>query len=155
MKYYKISQSSITSNIVKIPYIDESELKDVYGLVKEIKKGEGSGLLLNFYENPFPIVSDELKKVVYAFDGSCISHPLALANMDKKGLVLYWILRLTQIKCKSQESIVINRDDIGSKKIFKVKLGVRNYVIIDFDIAEEILRKEIVDIDLKEVEING
>jgi hypothetical protein len=154
LKYYKLSQCKDTSNVLQIPQIDKEALNCGYGLVKQIKENENS-VFLNFYENPFPIVSDQLRKTIQLHELDAIGQPLALANMETKFLLVYWILNLSTVCCKNGNSIILNKEDIKNKNIFKVKLGTIDYVIINFDLAEEILRALNVDIELEEVEVNG
>jgi hypothetical protein len=137
-----------------IPKIDEEELSCGYGIVKQIKENENS-VFLNFYEHPFPVVSDKLRKIIQIYELSSIGQILALANIDTEFIAIYWVLNLSTVNCKKGNSIVLNKEDIKNKKIFKVKLGTMDYTIVNFDLAEYMLRELNVDIELEEVEVNG
>jgi hypothetical protein len=154
LKYYKLSQCKHETNVIHVPNIDVKELENSLGFVRQIKESENS-IFLNYYEKPIPIVSDKLKKTIQLHQPDAIRQPLALANMHTKFFLQYWALNLSTIDYRNEKSIVLKKEDIENKKIFKVKLGATEHVIINLDLAESMLLTLNVDIELEEVEVNG
>lgn len=151
MKYYKITQCRDPVNILSIPPIKPEELEDGFGLVRQIQEKYDS-VFLHFYENPYPIVSNRLKEVIDAHQPSAIWQPLALANINTKFLLLYWLLNLEPVSGKLQnKTLILNREEIGDKKIFKVKTGLMEYTIVRLDLAEHMLFIHNIDINIEEV----
>jgi len=134
-----------------VPSISIEEASGSHGIVKHIEDPTNK-ILLNFYENTSPIVSDKLKVALKPYIPEVIGIPVHLAHITLKFGAIYWILNLEPVSCKTGGSkMCFESDDIKEKKLFKVKLGLRNYVIVDFDIAELILRNSITDILFEEV----
>ncbi len=153
LKYYKISQCKETNNVV-IPKIAKEEIKEQSGLVCQINESKNS-VFLNFYEEPIPFVSDRLKNTIITHQPDAIRMPLALANMNTQFNLLYWILKLCNVNCAVVNSkILLDPIEVNGRKIFKVKTGLREYVIVDFDLAEAMLRDFNVDIEFDEVLVN-
>lgn len=151
MKYYKVNQIKDSNYIINIPKIKKEEVENNLAIVKQINKNDLS-IFLNFYEEPFQIVSDDLKQSIERIDESLIYKPIAITDIKVNFSKLYWILNL--------DMIVLNMSDRNlsiplekRKKIFKVKKGMFEHVIADIDIVELILQKSFMDIDFEEVQI--
>jgi hypothetical protein len=154
LKYYKLIQSKEVSNVLNIPNIENKEVKNGYGIVKQVKESKESKML-SFYEKPMGIVSEELKEAIKIYKEGAIGKPLALVNMKTNFSVIYYILNLEYVECKYERGIIIERKEIEKREIFKVKVGIMEYVLVSFNVAETILRRGNVDIELEEVKVNG
>lgn len=155
MRYYKISQCGDTDNVVYITGLNVAELEGKAGAVCRVKHSEKS-VFLNFYEKPVPIVSDNMRKTIGTYQPGAIGAPMALIDMDRQFSALYWLLTLENIPCGFENSkIILDARSIEGRKIFKVRSGIMDYVIADFDLAEAIRRDLNVDIVLEEVLANG
>ena len=156
MKYYKVSQYDGSENkIVYVPNIDKSELDNANGIVRQIDDPKIKEYL-NFYEKPYPIISDKLKNILRQYLPHSIGIPLSLANPSLKLVVIYWLLSLELVENQGYESnrrLIVNCNDIGNRKMFKTRTGRRDHVIVDFDIAELILRSSVSDIQINEISV--
>lgn len=146
-----MNQIKDSNYIINIPKIKKEEVENNLAIVKQINKNDLS-IFLNFYEEPFQIVSDDLKQSIERIDESLIYKPIAITDIKVNFSKLYWILNL--------DMIVLNMSDRNlsiplekRKKIFKVKKGMFEHVIADIDIVELILQKSFMDIDFEEVQI--
>jgi len=166
------------SNIVTIPNINESELTTAQGIVRQIDDPKDKEYL-NFYERPYPIISDKLKGIIEPYLPKSIGLPMSLANADLKLVIIYWLLDLDVVenqgvksaakgsRTENQDSentglksgfntipkIILKISDIAGKKLFKMKIGLKEYVIADLDILEIILRSSISDIGFEEISV--
>jgi len=156
LKYFEISQHGGSADkIVYIPEIAERELDNAHGIVRQINDPKGKEFL-NFYGMPYPIMSDKLKNTLKPYLPDAIGIPLSLANPSLNFVVIYWLLNLELVDNQgynADKRLIINSSDISSKKIFKTKTGRIDRVIVDFDIAELILRSSIVDIQFSEISV--
>jgi len=155
LKYFKISQHEITSNIVTIPDILESELTAARGLVRQIDDPKDKEYL-NFYENPYPIISHRFKNAIRPCLPEALGIPMSLANRFINLVVIFWILEMELVENQGIDEnagLIIKHDDIADRKLFKTKTGLRDHVIADFDIIELLLRNSITDIGFTEISV--
>lgn len=135
---------------ITLPPISKEELKNSKGLVKPIDN-EDKGILLNFYESPSFLVSEELKCVLNKFNSKVIGIPIGFANINTKFLKTYFLLNLRTIDTVERNELILSKD--VKRSIFKVKIGLKENVIIRLDVAEAILQSNIIDIQLEEVKM--
>jgi len=171
LKYLRVSVNRRLNNVIWVPKISEEEVRNSNGMVKQVELVR-NGVFLNFYEKPFAIVSDKMKKAIAKQCPDAIGQPLGLANMNNRFETLYWFLDLETVLGKATGSeIRFNESDIAGHKpdagedtghesnaeertkakIFKVRTGMMDHVIVDYDLAEIVLRNLITDVEFEEV----
>ena len=157
MKYFKISQYG-SGSIVTIPDITEDELSNAYRVIARQIDDPKDKEFLNFYEKPYPAISRKLKNALRPYLPEVIGIPVSLTNRPLELIVIYWLLNLGLVENQgigTSGELVMKLDDINnsSKKLFKTRIGLREYVIADFDVVEVILRNSIKDIQFTEITV--
>lgn len=131
--------------------MSKDEIEKSHAVIKQIKINKNR-VLLSFYEKPTFILSDNIIKNIKHLIENIELKPFALANVEQKFECLYWIPKLEEVNVvDNKKSIMISKKDIKENKIFKIKLGLMEYMVIDYDIAEKILQSKNFDIEFEEI----
>lgn len=125
--------------------------------------GDKDSIYPDVIDAPMFMVSDSLKKILSAYDSDVIYRRVAL-NQAKEGIQKkYWLLLAHKIDCLDESSeqyingwdkrIVLNRERIGKRRVFKVN-GIRTpRVFVNLEVSESIMRREFEGIVLRPVEV--
>ena len=108
-------------------------------------------------------MSDALKKLLSAYDPEVMYRRVALNQVKERMQKKYWLLLTEKIDCLDECSeqhangwdkrIVLNRERIGRRRVFKVN-GIRvPRVFVNLEVSESILRREFKGIVLRPVEV--
>ena len=112
---------------------------------------------------PVFLVSDSLKKLLSAYDPEVIYRRVALNQVEERIQKKYWLLLTEKIDCLDGSSeqyangwdkrIVLNREQIGRRRVFKVRDIRVPRVFVNLEVAESILRRNFEGILLRPVEV--
>lgn len=125
--------------------------------------GDKDSIYPDVVDAPIFLVSDSLKKLLAAYDAEVLYRRVALNQVNEKIQKKYWLLLTEKIDCLDESSeqyangwdkhIVLNREQIGQRRVFKVN-GIRTpRVFVNLEVAESILRRNFEGIILRPVEV--
>lgn len=125
--------------------------------------GDKDSVYPDVVDAPVFLVSDALKKLLSAYDPEVMYRRIALNQVKERMQKKYWLLLTEKIDCLDECSeqhangwdkrIVLNRERIGRRRVFKVN-GIRvPRVFVNLEVSESILRREFKGIVLRPVEV--
>lgn len=113
-------------------------------------------------EEPLFMVSQKVKEVLELYDEGAIYKRVSMVNMPRKKRTEYHVLLVDRIEClhqdaefypdKSIKKLVLDKEKIADKTIFKVKGIGPAYMIVTTDIVESLLRRGCYGIKFTKVE---
>lgn len=102
-------------------------------------------------EEPLYMVSQKVREVLELYDESAIYKTVSMLNMPRNKRTWYYVLLVDRIEClhrdtefypdKSIKRLVLDREKIGKKTIFKIQGIGPAYVVVTIDIVESLLRR--------------
>ena len=163
--YFEIEQDKRIRNRFQFRDIEsavreEFEPEEV-GQIQEISVlftlGDRDSIYPDVIDAPVFLVSDSLKKLLSAYD------PEVLNQVEERIQKKYWLLLTEKIDCLDGSSeqyangwdkrIVLNREQIGRRRVFKVRDIRVPRVFVNLEVAESILRRNFEGILLRPVEV--
>ncbi len=124
------------------------KLEENIPIICEVSEGDE---YIDYLESPYPMVSDNLKKLLKKYDANIFFKPLVFNDIKNEKQTLYWLMVPETIKCLSEKSafnknetakkIIINEKKATPFKIFKPKETLETFIIVTLDVAESILRR--------------
>lgn len=125
--------------------------------------GDKDSVYPDVVDAPVFLVSDALKKLLSAYDPEVMYRRVVLNQVKERMQKKYWLLLTEKIDCLDECSeqhangwdkrIVLNRERIGRRRVFKVN-GIRvPRVFVNLEVSESILRREFKGIVLRPVEV--
>lgn len=168
MNYYILSQDRRISDCVKplgitklidrdllMGNTDKLDDTPVQFYIKEKDENE----YIDIIETPVLLISDKLKRVLEVYQKEIFFKPVLLADVKRMRQDLYWFMIPKTVECLSPQTeffkdgavkkLVIDEKKANPHKVFRVG-GIFEYiVIVNLDIAENILKRDIYGIELK------
>ncbi|MCP1311458.1 hypothetical protein [Paenibacillus tyrfis] len=124
---------------------------------------QGKGEYIDFIERPVPLLSDPLKTVFDRYQPHIYYKLVVLADIKQMKQTLYWIAMPDTLACLSEESEwhkngslktpVLDPRKVGHYKIFKISDSMADFIVVDLDVAESILRYNPTGIRLKTIDV--
>ncbi|AGX41845.1 imm11 family protein [Clostridium saccharobutylicum] len=110
------------------------------------------------------LVSEDMKNILEKYNANIIFKMLPLIDFDNLKQEIYYLPIFEEIEALSEEAelnldktvikkLVLNKEKIQGKKIFKIKESKKDLIIIRLDVAESLLRREFKGIAIKRVEV--
>lgn len=110
------------------------------------------------------LVSQGMKNLLEKYNANIIFKMLPLIDFDNLKQEIYYLPIFEEIEALSEEAelnldktvvkkLILNKEKIQGKKIFKIKESAKNLIIIRLDVAESILRRDFKGILLERVEV--
>lgn len=125
--------------------------------------GDKDSIYPDVVDAPIFLVSDSLKKLLSAYDSEVIYRRVALNQVKERIQKKYWLLLAEKLDCLDESSeqysngwdkrIVLNRERIGQRRVFKVKGIHTPRVFVNLEVSESILRRNFEGIILRPVEV--
>lgn len=113
-------------------------------------------------EAPLYMVSRTIQEILQLHDDHIVCKEVSMVNLPKKTLKYYAVLLTDRIEClhesaefyqdKSVKKLVLDKDKIGDRRVFRVKGISPAYVIVSLDIAESVLRRNCFGVKFTKVE---
>ena len=113
-------------------------------------------------ESPLPLVSTKLKDIFCSYEEKIECKCALLSDREREEQRVYWLFALNRVDCVSKETefypnrflkkLVLDRNKIGHRTVFRVQGILEKQIIVRFDVAESILRRPLTGLLLKEVE---
>ena len=121
--------------------------------------GDEDSIYPDVVDAPVFMVSDALKKLLYAYDPEVWYRRVTLNQANGEIQKKYWLLLLDCLDACSEKysngwdkRIVLNRERIGRRRVFKVKGILTPKVFVNLEVSESILRREFQGVALRPVE---
>ena len=113
-------------------------------------------------EAPLYMVSETIRNILELNDDYIVCKEVSFVNLPRKSLKQYAVLLTDRIDClhdsaefypdKSIKKLVLDRNKIGDRSVFKVKGIGPAYVIVNLDVAESVLRRNCFGVKFTQVE---
>lgn len=150
--------STIDVDAVKRSDIEAFDNMPVQLSIKEKEENE----YIDFIEKPVPIISDKMKQVFEMYQKDIFFKPLVLTDINKMKQDLYWLTIPQKVKCLSEKSefkrdgslhrLVIDSKKASPYRVFKIDGILEDFIIINTDTAESILRRDLYGFLLKTID---
>jgi hypothetical protein len=176
MNYFMISQKENIPNIVNLhiranspdePQTEFSKAqKDQLNQVTAIPvSGDENAIYPAVFDRPVFIVSDELRRVIEFYDDTVLWKCVPLMDYKMERQETYWLPLIDKIDYLSDETefygdgslkkLVLDKEKIGTQRIFRVNTIREKIVVVNLDIAESILRRSFAGVQLEAVLLKG
>lgn len=169
--YFEMEQDKRIRNRFRFRDIESATRREFepeeFGQIQDISVlftlGNRDSIYPDVIDAPVFMVSDTLKKLLSAYDSEVLYRRVAMNQTKERIQKKYWLLLTEKIDCldKSSEQhangwdkrIVLNRKQIGQRRVFKVN-GIRTpRIFVNLEVSESILRREFEGIILRPVEV--
>lgn len=153
MNYYEISNDPYLENQIK-PNL--SDVKNIWssdqpilvpGSIKQPKRYSYFTPILN--TTPI-LISNQVKQIWETYQTRVFYRPCALYCLEQKQIEVYWFAKLLCLNGIDQQTeyskmgtidrLILSKKKIGAHKIFVVQHLHKNYLIVDLEVLEQMLR---------------
>ncbi|WP_160690541.1 hypothetical protein [Clostridium sp. C2-6-12] len=112
------------------------------------------------------LISEDMKKIIEKYDSGIIFKIIPLIDLPHERQENYYMPIFEEIECLSEKAelnlnktvvkkIILDKEKIKGKKIFKIKESVKNLIVVRLDVAESLLRREFKGICLERLELDN
>lgn len=168
MKYFIIERSKFYEpNIIN--WYNKIDTKTIYKkdvdspIIVEMEMGQ-KVFFPDIICFPTFMVSKEVAEIIYFYENDIKFKEVILFDLKKRRNGIYFIPLLEAVNCINQKTefnldnsiikrLVLNKNSIKEKTIFRLGEIRTNYIIVRLDLIESILRRKAKGIGLKEAEI--
>lgn len=148
-------------NLKYMNLIDGHKIEDF--IVFNVKADEDSAFL-DILDNQLFLLCEDIKKILEKYNSNilfkCIPLVDSMHNKDKN----YFLPIFEEIQCLSEtaelnlnktvvKKIVLDKEKIKGKKIFKIKESSKPLIVIRLDVGESLLRRDFKGIKLERLEV--
>ena len=158
--YFKIKSANPIQRRIEVT---KEDVKDVKGTLRFYVRSQEDVFYPDILDIPIFLVSDKLAKVFKYFFQTEDFRSVLLSDAKNKQNHLYWLPILEKIECLHESSefspkglernLVLDREKIGGRKIFRIDRTFGKTVVVNLEIAESILRRNSVGVSLKQIDI--
>lgn len=134
----------------------------IHDLTVVFVNGDTDYVCPDFIERPVVLVSDTMKKVFEMYDDDVIFKCAVLTNVSEESQRVYWLMLVDRLDCLSEQTefdktggvkrIVIDPDRAKGHAVFRIKGIAETTLVINLDIAESLLRRELFGMKISEIE---
>ncbi|WP_236896151.1 imm11 family protein [Clostridium beijerinckii] len=133
-------------------------------LIFNVKCNENTEFLDILDRNLF-LISEKMKKIIEKYDPKMLFKTIPLINLYHKKQENYYMPIFQEIECLSEKAelnlnrtvvkkIILDKEKINGKKIFKIKESEKTLIVVRLDVAESLLRREFRGMCLKRLEVD-
>lgn len=108
---------------------------------------------LDILDTQLFLISEKLKNIIEKFNRNIIFKIVPLIDLPHERQENYYLPIIEEIDCLSEKSefnlnksvikkIILNKERIKDKKIFRIKESSKNLIVIRLDVAESLIRRE-------------
>ncbi|MCM3342403.1 hypothetical protein M3650_28205 [Paenibacillus sp. MER TA 81-3] len=170
MEYFIISQDENVENMIRFAGLKSTnktievtpeQADDIHDITVVFVEGSADSVYPDYIGKPVVFVADELKKVLELYDPGLVFKCAILSNPQHSMQKVYWLLLLPRVDCLSEhtefyktgavKSIVIDHAKAAEHAIFRVQGLLEKHVIINLDVAESLLRRDLLGMRLEKV----
>lgn len=171
MKYFLLRQDKRYTNIPQIKnffqIINSKDLNSFRAdniednnsfFVKPSKDNE----FIDILDKPIFLVCEDMRKIMEKYNRNIIFKRAALIDRDNLKQKIYNIPIFEEVEALHEESelhfnvvkkIILDKDKVKNKKIFKIKESDKTLIVIRLDVAESLLRRGFEGISLERLQI--
>ena len=141
---------------------EPEEFEQIQDMTVLFTLGDEDSIYPDVVDAPVFMVSDALKKLLYAYDPEVRYRRVTLNQANGEIQKKYWLLLTEKLDCLDacsekysngwDKRIVLNRERIGRRRVFKVKGILTPKVFVNLEVSESILRREFQGVVLRPVE---
>ncbi|KOP69414.1 serine protease [Lysinibacillus sp. FJAT-14745] len=175
MNYFILSQDERISNavepvglskIIKKELLTVERMEELEELDRQfpvLDKSEND--YIDFIEKPIALLADPLKQLVEKYEPRLPFKPVVLVDMPKLKQTLYWLSIPPKVACLSAQTefhldgtlkkLVIDEALAAPYTFFKIEGIKEDYIIVNIELAESILRRAFRGIRLHKVQTEG
>jgi len=110
------------------------------------------------------LISEEMKKIMGKYDPGILFKTIPLVDLAHERQENYYVPIVEDLECLSENAelnlnktvikkIILSKEKIKNKKIFKIKESSKTLVVVRLDVAESLLRREFKGICLRRLEV--
>ena len=164
MEYFIVRQDqSITNPIIpfKTDLDDNFVCSSVFGEVIE----KENAVYLDYLEKPRRIVSDDLKGLLVKYEDNLEFTAIVFTDVNKGTQRVHWLMDIVKKNCISNETayypdgqikeLVIDSEKVELDCIFQVDGKKESFTIVNLDVAESMLRRPYLGIQLQRVKLQS
>ncbi len=112
------------------------------------------------------LISEKMKKIIEKYAPEILFKTVPLIDLKYKKQENYYMPIFEDIECLSEKAelnlnktvvkkIILDKEKIKGKKIFRIKESSKALVVVRLDVAESLLRREFKGICLQKLEVDG
>lgn len=146
----------------KIIEVTPDQADDIQDITIVFVEGQADSVYPDYIGKPVVLVADEVKKVLELHDPELVFKCAILSDPKHSMQKVYWLLLLPRVDCLSERTefhktgavkrIVIDQEKAAGHAIFRVRGLLEKHVFIPLDVAESLLRRELLGIRLEKVD---
>ena len=175
MNYFILSQDERISNAVEpigISQVIKKELLTVERMeeLEELERqfpvlDKSENDYIDFIERPIALLADPVKQLVEKYEPRLPFKPVVLVDLPKLIQTLYWLVIPPKVTCLSPQTefhldgmlkkLVIDETLAAPYTFFKIEGIKEDYIIVNIELAESILRRSFRGIRLRKVQTEG
>ncbi|WP_019535822.1 imm11 family protein [Paenibacillus ginsengihumi] len=110
------------------------------------------------------LVSEKMKQIIEMYEPDCLFKLIPLMNRELGKQKLYYLPLFAEVEALSPSAefnldrsvirkLVLQEDKIKGKRIFRVKESEKPLIVVRLDVAESMLRRDLVGVGLKRVPV--
>lgn len=175
MNYFILSQDERISNavepvglskIIKKELLTVERMEELEELDRQfpvLDKSEND--YIDFIEKPIALLADPVKQLVEKYEPHLPFKPVVLVDMPKLKQTLYWLSIPPKVACLSAQTefhldgtlkkLVIDETLAAPYTFFQIEGIKEDYIIVNIELAESILRRSFRGIRLRKVQTEG
>ncbi|WP_297430465.1 hypothetical protein [Clostridium sp.] len=147
-------------DVRNINLLNAHKIDDV--LIFNVKCDEETEFLDILDRNLF-LISEKMKEIIGKYDLGILFKTIPLIDLPHKRQENYYMPIFEEIECLSENAelnlnktvvkkIILDKEKIKGKKIFKIKESSKTLIVVRLDVAESLLRREFKGMSLKRLE---
>lgn len=148
-------------DVRNINLLKAHKIEDI--IVFKVKTSDGSEFL-DILDNQLFLISKPMKEIIEKYDSGIIFKTLALMDKPNNKQKNYYLPIIEELEALSEAAelnlnktvvrkLILNREKIQEKKVFKIKESSRALIIVRLEVAESLLRRNFKGIKLERVEV--
>ncbi|MEK4425966.1 hypothetical protein [Solibacillus sp. FSL K6-1523] len=164
MEYFILRQDQSITNPI-IPVRTDFDADFVCSSVfAEVVEKENT-VYLDYLDKPDRIVSDELKALLAKYEDHLDFTAIVFTDVKKGTQRVYWLMDVAKKNCISHETtyypdgqmkeLVIDPKKVELDCIFQVDGNKESYTIVNLDVAESMLRRSFLGVQLQRVKLEN
>ncbi|MGN0288412.1 MAG: imm11 family protein [Lachnospiraceae bacterium] len=140
---------------------DRKDINEVTALYLDATKGECAP---DFMKSPVYMVSDMAKKVIELYEDEAAFKKVIFIHKEEERQLVYYYLLLKEIEALHETTVyypngmekhmVLSQEKIGNHKAFLLADSLRKNPVISQEVVESLLRRQVMGIQFKEVEVS-
>ena len=149
-------------DVRNINLLNAHKIDDI--LIFNVKCNENTEFLDILDRNLF-LISEKMKKIIEKYDPKMLFKTIPLINLYLKKQENYYMPIFQEIECLSERAelnlnrtvvkkIILDKEKINGKKIFKIKESEKTLIVVRLDVAESLLSREFRGMCLNRLEVD-